>query len=233
MNESTCQRKKNEQVDKLAVLLETLRHQQLEMSMLIDDLKLPFDRDELCKFEGEGMPEDHIRTFKSHMYLLGVPPIRWMSIFPSSLGFNERMWFHSLEPNMVDTWDKIVYEFIREYHIDKNGDRTQICGLWYSDSSDEEEDGKTINEKVTLFDNEFGRIDKGAAIPFDYKPKYNFLLGVEVSYLTRSGRPYQNTQSKEKEPEIQGTPVNQSVPNKEDTVDNVVERQLQRIKAGI
>ena len=143
------------------------------------------------------------------------------------------MWFHLLELNVVDNWDKIVCEVIREYHIDKNGDRTQIYGLWYSDSSDEEEAGKTNNEKVTLSDNECGRIDKGAAIPFDYNPKYNFLLGDEVFYLTRSGRPYQNTQSKEKVPETQGISVNLSVPNKEDTVDNVVEKQLQRIIADI
>ena len=223
----------DEQVNKLAVLLETLRHQHLEMSLLLDDLKLPFDKNELSIFKGIGSPENHVRDFKSQMNILGVPPIRWMSIFPSSLGLNERKWFNSLEPNIVDTWDKIVQEFTRDYHEDENGYKTQICGLWYSDSSDDE-DGKTpSNNKITLSDNECGRIDKGAAIPFDYNPKYNFLLGDEVSYLTRSGRPYQNTQSKGKEPKTLEIPTKLPTPNKEDTVDNVVEKQLQRIKADI
>ena len=78
----------------------------------------------MCIFKGIGSQETHVRAFKSQMNSLDIPPIRWMSIFPSSLGLNERKWFNSLEPNTVDTWDRIVLDFTREYHEDENGDKT-------------------------------------------------------------------------------------------------------------
>mgnify|MGYP001793100876 CR=1 FL=1 len=83
------------------------------MSLLLDDWKLSFDRNELSIFGGTGSPENHVRAFKSQMNILSIPPIRWMSIFQSSLGPNERIWFISLEPNTVGTVGVSVLHSLR------------------------------------------------------------------------------------------------------------------------
>ena len=62
-----------------------------------------FRMPQLESYDGVKDPLDHLETFKTMMYLQGVPDEIMCRAFPTTLRGAARIWFSRLTPNSIDT----------------------------------------------------------------------------------------------------------------------------------
>ena len=69
----------------------------------------------LDSYDGTRDPFDHIATFKTTMYLQGVPDEIMCRAFPTTLKGPARVWFSKIPPNSVSSFEELSKLFVNNF----------------------------------------------------------------------------------------------------------------------
>ena len=83
----------------------------------INSYPLPpkFKMPSLDSYDGTRDPFDHIATFKTMMYLQGVPNEIMCRAFPTTLKVPIRVWFSKIPPNTESSFEELSKLFVNNF----------------------------------------------------------------------------------------------------------------------
>ena len=74
-----------------------------------------FKMPSLDSYDGTRDPCDHIVTFKTIMYLQGVPDEIMCRAFPTTLKRPARVWFSKIPPNIIGSFEELSKLFVNNF----------------------------------------------------------------------------------------------------------------------
>ena len=98
---------------------------------------------------------DHLETFKTLMYLQGVPNEIMCRAFPTTLKGAAKIWFSRLTPNSINTFKELGAQFISHYIGGHRYTKSTACLMSIKQREDE-----TLRSYITRFNKEALSIDK-------------------------------------------------------------------------
>ena len=69
----------------------------------------------LDSYDGMRNPFDHIATFKTMMYLQGVPNEIMCRVFPTTLKGPAQVWFSKIPPSIVSSFEELSKIFVNNF----------------------------------------------------------------------------------------------------------------------
>ena len=109
----------------------------------------------LDSYDGTRDPFDHIATFKTMMYLQGVPNEIMCRAFPTTLKVPIRVWFSKIPPNTESSFEELSKLFVNNFIRGQSHKRFSSSLLTI-----EQGENESLQSFITRFNREALTVDK-------------------------------------------------------------------------
>ncbi|XP_059450815.1 uncharacterized protein LOC132181583 [Corylus avellana] len=126
-------------------------------SLRVEEYRLPekFKTPPMMSYKGVGDPIKHLKDFRSHVHLLGIPDEVACRAFPLTLSGIAQNWFRKLPPGSVDKFEDLGRVFLTQFMTSRIRKKPPSYLLTLKQHSDE-----TLKQFITRFNLEKTEIEE-------------------------------------------------------------------------
>ena len=123
----------------------------------VNSFPLPskFHMPQINSYDGVRDPLDHLKTFKTLMYLQGVADAIMCRAFPTMVKGTARIWFSRLTPNSISTFKELSAQFTVHFKGGHRYKKSTACLMSIKQREDE-----TLRTYISRFNKEALSIDE-------------------------------------------------------------------------